>query len=394
MLPSERTSRSDLVAEPGEIEALVAAGERDAARPLVEFLKAEKVNIAVVADAEAAFEEALLHRPNLLLIHEDLPPSGGIDLCQRLKSNTRTHFLPVIVVPRNDRGPQRLSAYAAGADAVFPPGMDEAEKRTRLWALLRSQALYRRQERKHDASRTANTERGRWIATFVHDLQNVSGALQANFEFLAQGASAATRDRSEDLLECSRETRHLFQQLGRGLRTVQDYERFESGRVTLKQSQIRLDDLLAEVKEELRGQAEQGSRPRPVLEVVSGPGAWVVGDRELLRQAFAALAAYLLRQPRTSRLLLRTAEDEAGLRVNMSSDGEVIPPEDRARIFEPYVRLTRRLSPVQGLGLALARMVLELHGGRVEAGAGDEGGAAFVVALKSGSAKPNLQLEE
>ena len=128
MWPNERTSRSGIVAVPSEIEALVAAGEREAARPLVEFLKAEKLNIAVVSDAEAAFEEALLHRPNLLVIHEDLPPGDGIDLCQRLKSNTRTHFLPVIIVPRADKGPQRVRALAAGADAVFPPGMDDARE--------------------------------------------------------------------------------------------------------------------------------------------------------------------------------------------------------------------------------------------------------------------------
>jgi K+-sensing histidine kinase KdpD len=397
MLPNERTSRSGIIALPGELETLVAAGDRDDARPLVAFLKNEKLNIAVVSDAEVAFEEALLHRPNLLVVHEALPPGGGIDLCQRLKANTRTHFLPVIVVPRADKRQARIAALAAGADAVFPPGMDELEKRTRLWALLRSQALQRRQERKHDVQSSTLKERGRWIETFVHDLQNVTGALQANFEFLAQAAMAG-RDGSEDVLECARETRHVFSQLTRGLRTVQNYERFETGRVTIKAAAFGIDELLTEVKEELRWAGGNGVRARPVLEVVSGEGGLVVGDRELLRPAFSALATYLLRQPRTTRLLLRTSEassdDQPFVRVSMASDGEVIPPEDRERIFDPYARLTRRPPPVQGLGLALARVTIELHGGRVVAQVGDEGGAAFVVELKSGSAEPNLQLGE
>jgi K+-sensing histidine kinase KdpD len=78
----------------------------------------------------------------------------------------------------------------------------------------------------------------------------------------------------------------------------------------------------------------------------------------------------------------------------MASDGEVIPPEDRQRIFDPYARLTRRLPPLQGLGLALARVTVELHGGLLSAQVGDEGGPAFVVELKSGGAEPNLQLGE
>jgi K+-sensing histidine kinase KdpD len=398
MLPNERTSRSEIVALPGEIEALVAAADRDVARPLVAFLKNEKVNVAVVSDAEVAFEEALLHRPNLLVIHEDLPLGGGVELCQRLKGNTRTHFLPVILVPRADKREARIAALAAGADAIFPPGMDELEKRTRLWALLRSQTLQRRQERKHDVKSSALLERGRWIGSFVHDLQNVTNALQANFEFLAQ-AAGAVGDRGEDVLECARETRQVFQQLTRGLRTVQDYERFESGRVTIKAAAFGIDELLTEVKEELRWALGNGAaRARPVLEVVSGQGGLVVGDRELLRSAFAALASYLLRQPRTTRLLLRTSEsvseDQVAVRVSMGSDGEVIPGEDRERIFDPYARLTRRLPPVQGLGLALARATIELHGGRVAAQVGDEGGAAFVVELKSRGAEPNLQLGE
>jgi K+-sensing histidine kinase KdpD len=397
MLPNERTSRTEIVALPSEMEALVAAGDRDDARPLVAFLKNEKLNIAVVSDAEVAFEEALLHRPNLLVIHEDLLPGGGIDLCQRLKANTRTHFLPVIFVPRADKRQARMAALAAGADAVFPPGMDELEKRTRLWALLRSQALQRRQERKLDVQSSTMKERGRWIGTFVHDLQNVIAALQANFEFLAQ-AAVAVRERSEDVLDCARETRHAFSQLTRGLRTVQDYERFESGRVSIKPVAFGIDELLTEVKEELRWLAGNGTRALPVLEVVSGKGGLVVGDRELLRHAFSALATYLLRQPRTTRLLLRTSEavseQQSVVRVNMASDGEVIPPEDRQRIFDPYARLTRRLPPLQGLGLALARVTVELHGGLLSAQVGDEGGPAFVVELKSGGAEPNLQLGE
>jgi K+-sensing histidine kinase KdpD len=175
---------------------------------------------------------------------------------------------------------------------------------------------------------------------------------------------------------------------------VQDYERFESGRVALQAVAVRLEELLAEVKEEVRWHGFQGTRLRPVLEVVSAEDTIIVGDRELLRQAFSALAAYLLRQPRTTRLLLRTSDDGTNVQVAMSCDGEALVREDRDRIFEPYVRLARRLPPAQGLGLALARAVLELHGGRVVADVGDDGGAAFLVELKSGGAKPNLHLDE
>src|SRR5438874_2538532 len=90
MLPNERTTRSEVVTLPGEVEALIAAPERTLARPLVDFLKGEGINVQLVTNADSAFEEALLHRPSVVFIDDRIPPAGGIELCQRLKGNTRT----------------------------------------------------------------------------------------------------------------------------------------------------------------------------------------------------------------------------------------------------------------------------------------------------------------
>src|SRR5690349_3726221 len=117
MLPNERTTRSEVMTLPGEVEALVAAPSRTAAKPLVDFLKAERINVQLVVDGDSAVEEALLHHPHVVLIDDRVPPSGGIELCQRLKNNGRTHFLPAILVVQGAAPRHRLHAIAAGADA-------------------------------------------------------------------------------------------------------------------------------------------------------------------------------------------------------------------------------------------------------------------------------------
>ena len=225
MLPNEETTRSDLTTRPGELEALLAVAGREQARPLVAFLKEQRLNVTLVQDADSAFEEAVLHRPNLVLVHQDLPPSGGFEFCQRLKGNTRTHFLPTIVFASGPAQAARLQAFTAGADAVFTPGDDPAERRARLWALLRTQALFRRHERKRESQGLALRERGQWLGSFMHDLQNAVGALQANFDFLTRvGQSMLGRPavRPTDLQECSSETHSLLRQLAQGLRTMQE----------------------------------------------------------------------------------------------------------------------------------------------------------------------------
>ena len=109
MLSDERTTHEELPA-PREVEGLVVAPGRAVMRSLVGFLRGEGINVRTVADAEGAFEEALLHPPDIVLIDDRVPPSGGIDLVHRLKANVRTHFVPTILCTLNDLRRERVRA--------------------------------------------------------------------------------------------------------------------------------------------------------------------------------------------------------------------------------------------------------------------------------------------
>jgi signal transduction histidine kinase len=386
MLPNERTTRSEVATLPDQLEALVVAPGRQEARALVAFLKAQKLNVALAHDADSAFEEALLHRPNLVAIHDAIEPAGGIELCQRLKNNTRTHFLPAILFTNVDNRQHRIRALATGVDAIFGPGMDELERQTRLWALLRSQALHRRLERRLDARGSTLKERGRWLGGFTHDVQNAVGALQANFEFLAQVAGRAGEG-AVDVAECARETRQVFHQLARGFRTVQEYERFDSGRVVLRSVSMGANALARDAKDDLAWQVS-GLR-KPVVLDVAGEEVFITGDPEYLREALGALAGYLLRGSRNTRVVVRTQREGQGCRIVIAGDSEPIAPEDEDTIFDPYAQPARRAPLAQGLALALARLIVEMHGGTVRVQNEAETGAGFVIELPSTAVQPS-----
>jgi signal transduction histidine kinase len=392
MLPNESTTRSELVTLPGDMEALVAAPGRREARPLAAFLQAQKLNVVIVHDADTAFEEALLHRPNVVLIDDEIPPAGGIELCQRIKNNSRTHFLPAILFASTENRQHRIRALAAGVDAIFHPGMDEQERRTRLWALLRSQAFYRRQERKHRAQGSRLRARGEWFGAFVHDIQNSIGALQANFEYLAQVASRGGAS-DPDVEECVRDSRMVFNQVVRGFRTVLDFERFESGRTRLHSAPVAMARIARETKDELEWQESRLGKPLALD--VGAREIWVEGDADFLRQALMLLCGHLLRQPGNTRVTVAIDLAHSGMcRVLVAGDGPTIRPEEREWIFDPYARTPRRAPLGHGLGLALARMVIELHGGTVRVEDTAEGASAFVVELKSRDSSPKLPLRE
>jgi signal transduction histidine kinase len=380
MLPDERTTHSNALSLPSDVEGLVAAPGRGMARPLVSFLRAEGIRVQTASDADGAFEESLLHPPDVVLIDDRIQPAGGIELCQRLKGNVRTHFVPTILFTASDQRQVRLRAFAAGADAVFAPSTDEQERRTRLWALLRTRALYRTADRKQRAQVAELVDKRRWLSHFLHDLQGQVAALNANIDFLAKFGPAAGDPHRRDFMESVEDVRTVFAQLMTNVRTVQDYDRFETGQLGLHEGSFALGDVAAEVVEELQrhaAAADKGitfARPRPEVE------RRVRGDRELVRRAMMNLGLSALRRAAArSSVTLSVTETDAGSRFRVTVPGDSLGGAERLHIFEPYTQFAA--SSGYGLGLALARAVVDLHEGHIWLEEVPEGGCAFVFEL-------------
>jgi signal transduction histidine kinase len=382
MLPDERTTHSNTLSLPSDVEGLVAAPGRGVARPLVDFLRGQGINVQTSSDADAAFEEALLHPPDVVLIDDRLPPAGGIELCQRLKGNVRTHFVPVIVFALNDLRPFRLRAFAAGADAVFGPGTDAQERRTRLWALLRTRALHRQLDKKQRAQGSEIVDRRRWLGHFLHDLQGQVAALNVNVDYLAKLAPSKQDVRLANFLESIEDVRTVFAQLMANVRTVQDYDRYETGQLVPQETAIALGELAAEVAEELRRHASAAERTLTFVRPPAGTERKLPGDRELLRRAMMNLGMSALRRaPARGEVAMSVTETDVATRFRVTVPGDSLQGADRLNVFEPYAQRTVNAAGY-GLGPALARAVVELHEGHVWIEDVPEGGCAFVFELK------------
>lgn len=401
MLPDERTTHNNAVTLPAHVEALVVAPDRAAARPVIAFLKQEGVDVRVACDPEGAFEEALMHPPDVVLIDEAVPETTGIELCARLKGSVRTHFVPTILLQARDDEDPRLKAIAAGADAVFSPAVGMAERRTRLWALLRTRALFRRLDRKQRHQGSEINERRRWFAYLLHDLQGSIGAITANMEFLAQFAPPREDRRRRDFEEAVEDAGMVLDQLLRSVRTVLDFDRFEAGALTPALAPARLGELLAQVVAELRRSAAGGADLE--LLPLEGEDPVLRLDAPLLRNAVVNVLMHCLKHASGKTRVRVISRRAASVCVEISAAGLSFSEPDKLRIFEPYQHLDER--PVAyGVGLALARAVVESHGGEIwvenavldpspsRTGSGpdelEEGVGSFVLALPASSEEP------
>jgi signal transduction histidine kinase len=130
-------------------------------------------------------------------------------------------------------------------------------------------------------------------------------------------------------------------------------------------------------------QAEAASRKIGIELDDRAGGVTIEADRRLLDQALSNLLRNALEvTPAGGRVTLRAAMDPNGqwLHFEIDDDGpglNGIPPED---LFRPFFTTKDRGT---GLGLAQARKITELHGGRLLALAGSRGGALFRLELPS-----------
>ena len=179
----------------------------------------------------------------------------------RLKANVRTHFVPTILCTLNDLRRERVRALAAGADAVFAPATDVEERRARIWALLRTRALYRRidrlqrdaaqRDRRPPAVAVALPARPQGADRRARGQRRVPGSVRAGRR--TTRGSPTSKSSIED-------TRGIFEQVKAAVRTVLDYDRFETGQLVPRDERFRLGEAAAEPIETLRRLATMSER--------------------------------------------------------------------------------------------------------------------------------------
>ncbi len=119
---------------------------------------------------------------------------------------------------------------------------------------------------------------------------------------------------------------------------------------------------------------------------IAAPLAPVLLDRQLFRQVMDNLLHNAMKfSPQGGTVRVRAWQEEGNVMVAVSDEGIGIPTEHLEKIFEPFYQvdsgLTRRFEGL-GIGLALCKQIVELHGGRIWAESeGESKGSTFYIAL-------------
>ena len=216
----------------------------------------------------------------------------------------------------------------------------------------------------------AQQRQRRFVADSSHELRSPLTTLSALLEVAERDSTGtAWRDLSPLMATEVDRMRRLVQDLLL-LATVDEHT------MRLNLEDVDLDDLVEEGERRLRAQ------PHLTVEVHAVPTR-VVGDRGRLARVVTNLTDNAAQHAK-GMVRLTLAGDENGALLVVEDDGPGVPPGDRERVFERFVRLDdsrERRSGGSGLGLAIVREVVAAHGGTVELAEAEAGGCRVEVRL-------------
>jgi signal transduction histidine kinase len=276
--------------------------------------------------------------------------------------------------------PLRTSLYEVNAlgDALGEAGrLLTAEQAARAGVEAQRERLLDNERLARADAQRENAAKDEFIALLGHELRNPLAAISGATEVLVRvGSDPDKAGRFVAIIQ--RQNRHLKQIVD----DLLEVSRLLSGKIALDARPIDLAACVRRCVEALRTtEAAAGHR----LDIETQE-VWVVGDPVRIEQIVNNLVSNALKfSPTGSRVQVRVAADGTHSTIEVIDAGSGITAELMPRIFEPFVQgpdLRGREASGLGIGLALVRQLVELHGGTVAARSDGPGtGSAFVVSL-------------
>jgi len=234
-------------------------------------------------------------------------------------------------------------------------------------------------ERAEEALRLADRRKDEFLATLAHELRNPLAPIRTGLDILRlRSGDAQATQRATDIME------RQLRQMVRLVDDLLDVSRINTGKFTIKSGRVELKAVVNDALEVVRPYIELHGHEL-VIDLPDRP-VFLNGDATRLAQILSNLLNNAAKYTnRGGRVGLRATVDDRTLMLVVSDTGIGIAPDMLDTVFEMFVQVDSTLERSNaglGVGLSLARKLVELHGGSIEAhSAGLGHGSQFVVRL-------------
>jgi PAS domain S-box-containing protein len=218
-----------------------------------------------------------------------------------------------------------------------------------------------------------------FISLVSHELRTPLTSIHGYLELLLDGGAGELGPEQERFLTVvERNSKRLMHLVGDLLFMAQ----VEAGKLALDLEQVNLKEIITECLEAAKPVADERA-----IELVTDIGETpsMLGDRSRLGQVLDNLISNALKfTPRSGRVSVRVSVADDAALIEVADTGVGIPVEEQDRLFERFFRsstATEHAIPGTGLGLTIAKAIVERHDGTIDVESAEEAGTTVRVRL-------------
>ncbi len=348
-------------------------------------LEARGFDVLEASDGIAGIDLAISAHPDLILCDIEMPGIDGYETATRLRSYRGLDQCPIVVLTSHgDRG----LSLSIGCDGYIEKPIDVAKFPEQLREFLKgkrekvqgpeerrylreySQSLVERLEATVRELTAANSRlragarsKTEFMQNLSHELATPLTPITGYLKILRAGKTGPLNEPQQKIVESMQ---LAAERLSRTIDNLVDFAILESGGYAIHRDEFDAQALARGVFDEEKTKARAR---RVTLEVLADSKGRGWGDERKLKQAVGNLVDNAIKfSPHGSSVMLRVLADEARLTFEVYDQGEGLLADEAEKVFDPFFhadRVGEERAPGAGLGLPVAKQIVEAHGGRI-----------------------------
>ena len=342
---------------------------------LDQFLEKDGYKISVAQSGEAAISLAARTVPDLILLDVMMPGIDGFETCRRLKADEKTREIPIIFITAKNETEDIVKGFSLGGVDYITKPFQQEEVCARIHLHLKMKTLMNDLEAKNSKLAELNDLKNKFLGMASHDLRNPISSIQGFSKILLDHGNTLPEETKQEFLQSIHKVSHEMLTL---LEDLLNISIIESGKLDLHLQRGSLKQL---VEERVRMYRVMADRKNLTAHLDISEVAEFPFDPNRISQVIDNLLSNAIKySPSGKDIYIWLEEKNNRAKFSVRDQGPGISPEDQDKLFKHFQKLKAKPTgdePSHGLGLAIAKKMVEAHNGKIFVESSPPSGATF-----------------